>query len=486
MSNPGNLRRFTLATSALVALACGSPPGATEQPNVTSDLGGNVSAIRIEAENYRNGGEGVAYHDTTSSNLGGAYRRDAVDIRASRDVGGGYQVGWMAAGEWLTWDVTVPEATLYTFTARLSSGLSGIKQFTLSVDGADVGTLSFSDAPGWDTFFSRTVGSIQLASGPHVVKLTALTNGFDLNYMDVSYGTGAKGLVFGMYDSAGLSAQGDSTANFRAITDKYLVPAKFKVRRSFNSPASFPDDYSMSAAAHDAALGITSFLSVKPPNGDVQGVIQGHYDARITVLCASMPAGSYLTMYHEPENDMPGQTFSAMFTRFHSVCKAANSKIFVGYVSMAYQWRPGSPTTATPDDWWMGATNTDFLGTDTYIPKWNRQSSLATDPEFARWYQWASAKNVPLVIPEFGVEGSETGGMDDATRGAVIKASLDYLHASTRIEMVLYWNGTPTQYPQQWSITPSADDPQAHPQSLQAWVDAINAYGSTGTNISGR
>jgi hypothetical protein len=36
---------------------------------------------RIEAEDYKSGGEGVAYHDTTSGNSGGAYRSNDVDIQ---------------------------------------------------------------------------------------------------------------------------------------------------------------------------------------------------------------------------------------------------------------------------------------------------------------------------------------------------------------------------------------------------------------------
>src|SRR5690606_14417803 len=38
---------------------------------------------RIEAVHYMKGGEGIAYHDTTSENIGGQYRKDAVDIRVN-------------------------------------------------------------------------------------------------------------------------------------------------------------------------------------------------------------------------------------------------------------------------------------------------------------------------------------------------------------------------------------------------------------------
>ena len=55
----------------------------------------------VNAQDYDNGGEGVAYHDTTAGNNGGAYRSQDVDLEPSSD--GGYDVGWIAAGEWLNY-----------------------------------------------------------------------------------------------------------------------------------------------------------------------------------------------------------------------------------------------------------------------------------------------------------------------------------------------------------------------------------------------
>ena len=56
---------------------------------------------RIEAEDYRIGGEDVGYHDTTTGNQFGEYRDDDVDIGDTIDVGGGYSTGAIASGEWL-------------------------------------------------------------------------------------------------------------------------------------------------------------------------------------------------------------------------------------------------------------------------------------------------------------------------------------------------------------------------------------------------
>jgi probable HAF family extracellular repeat protein len=70
-------------------------PSATPTP-----FGGSAWPIpgTIQAENFDDGGEGVAYHDTSTGNKGGAYRSTDVDIEATSDAGGGHDVGWMAAG----------------------------------------------------------------------------------------------------------------------------------------------------------------------------------------------------------------------------------------------------------------------------------------------------------------------------------------------------------------------------------------------------
>jgi len=77
----------------------------------------------IEAENFDNGGEGVAYHDTTPGNAGGQYRNSDVDIEQSSE--GGYDVGWITAGEWLNYTVAVQSAGVYTVQLRVASPSGG-------------------------------------------------------------------------------------------------------------------------------------------------------------------------------------------------------------------------------------------------------------------------------------------------------------------------------------------------------------------------
>ena len=80
----------------------------------------------VQADNFDNGGEGVAYHTTDTTNLGGAYRpNEGVSIQPTSDPGSGpgsgYNVGWTVAGDWLGYSVNVAAAGNYDITVRIAS-----------------------------------------------------------------------------------------------------------------------------------------------------------------------------------------------------------------------------------------------------------------------------------------------------------------------------------------------------------------------------
>lgn len=137
----------------------------------------------VQFENFDEGGEAVAYHDTTAGNTGGAYRSTDVDITSTSDSGGGYIVGWATAGEWLNYTANVTTAGTYSIDIRTASnGSAGT--FHITVDGTNVtGSLSVPNTGGWQTFRTITKTGVTLAAGQHIVRVVMDTNG----------GTGAVG-----------------------------------------------------------------------------------------------------------------------------------------------------------------------------------------------------------------------------------------------------------------------------------------------------
>jgi uncharacterized repeat protein (TIGR02543 family) len=146
---------------------------------------------RIEAENfkidYRNEGEGWAYHDLTRGNTGNVFRLyDNVDIEATTDIGGGYDVGWIEAGEWLAYTVNIHSSGLYTFTARVASSVSGTKTMNVTIDGVIAATFSFTDASGSQSWRNIVIPNLTMSAGNHELRMVMVTGGFSLNYLDVT------------------------------------------------------------------------------------------------------------------------------------------------------------------------------------------------------------------------------------------------------------------------------------------------------------
>jgi hypothetical protein len=138
----------------------------------------------VQAENFDEGGEGVAYHDADAGNNGGGYRNTDVDVRSCSDTGAGYQVGWTATGEWMKYTVNVAASGNYTLSSRVASGGSG-GTLHIEFDGTNVsGPISIPNTGGYDTWQS-IMQTVNLSAGQHIMKVSYdSSGGFDLNYFD--------------------------------------------------------------------------------------------------------------------------------------------------------------------------------------------------------------------------------------------------------------------------------------------------------------
>ncbi|MCK9795341.1 carbohydrate-binding protein [Isoptericola sp. 4D.3] len=91
-------------------------------------------SVRVQAEDYAPGGEGVAYHDVDAGNRGGLDMRPGDDVDIS-DADGNVRVSWMRGGEWLTYEVEVPRTGTYELSARVSSPYTPAGAYTVAFDG---------------------------------------------------------------------------------------------------------------------------------------------------------------------------------------------------------------------------------------------------------------------------------------------------------------------------------------------------------------
>jgi chitinase len=147
--------------------------------------GGTAASIpgKIEAENYDTGGQGVAYNDLTAGNSGNAYRTDDVDVQATTDTGGGYNIGWVQAGEWVEYTVNVTTASKYTLSARVAATATG-KTFHVELDGVNIsGAISIPNTGAYQTFSTVTVTTPSLTTGQKILRIVMDSPSFNLNYI---------------------------------------------------------------------------------------------------------------------------------------------------------------------------------------------------------------------------------------------------------------------------------------------------------------
>lgn len=208
----GAMSGTTAPSTADPTSSAGTPSPSTG----SAPYGGTASALpgTVQVENYDTGGSLVAYYDTTSANSGGAYRDNNVDIEATTDTGGGYNVGWTKATEWLQYTVNVAASGTYSVDLRVASNGSG-GTFHIAVDGVDkTGSLTVPNTGGWQTWKTITRTGVSLPSGIHLMRLVmdggGATGGIgNFNWVQVRQETTAS---TGGTTASGTSAYGGTPA----------------------------------------------------------------------------------------------------------------------------------------------------------------------------------------------------------------------------------------------------------------------------------
>lgn len=142
----------------------------------------------IRAADFDNGGNGVSYYDTTAGNTGGYHRATDVDIEACAD--GGVNVGWISAGEWLNYTVTVPTSGSYTLDLRVSSP-SGARLNVQFGGSNKTGAVTIPATGGWQSWTTVST-TVNLSAGVQVMRVAFETNG--LNFASIAVrGGGSSG-----------------------------------------------------------------------------------------------------------------------------------------------------------------------------------------------------------------------------------------------------------------------------------------------------
>ncbi|MEM1331735.1 MAG: family 16 glycosylhydrolase [Planctomycetota bacterium] len=188
----------------------GNPTGASQFPQtmevdwvrihrwVQEPFSGIPAAVPgvIQAEEFDFGGDSVAYVDSNpATNNGGQFRpNEGVDIE---DTIGGFNVGWIGAGERLEYTVNVAQAGVYTASFRTASPAGGGAIRLLTGSGIDLsGEVPVEATGGWQNW-GTTEASITLTAGEQVLVIenAGAADRFNLDLVTFAFTTDGCGVA---------------------------------------------------------------------------------------------------------------------------------------------------------------------------------------------------------------------------------------------------------------------------------------------------
>jgi hypothetical protein len=222
------------------------------------------------------------------------------------------------------------------------------------------------------------------------------------------------------------------------IDNKELGGGKLRMSRDFDStiPAVGNEGWQRANAPKH-------FYSMKPPNDDIQGFIEGKYDKEFRAVVKALPPWTNLTVYHEPEDNMDGKTFYKLIKHAHDVAhdeRKDRNDIHVWYVAMSFQWETNSKgNVSTPEGWLDAAKYVDRVGVDVYARD-NNFVDIGRNKGFMAWWNKIAVPAGKIANGKWGIMErgiSRNQGADEQIK--ILQA--DWQWATTHnADIFLYWN----------------------------------------------
>ena len=199
--------------------------------------------------------------------------QQGVQTETTSDAGGGQNVGWIAAGDWMDYDVDVASAGTYEVAFRVAS-----KSATISLDlkkGNTVLTsLSTATTGGWQTWKTVTK-TVTLSAGEQTLRILATGSNWNINWIDFTAASTPPATVpFGDIQDLAASASGCSVElTWTAMDDV----DQFIIRRKVSGDATYTNlayiGGASSSYTDNTVVGNTTYIyQVRPQQGTVKKV----------------------------------------------------------------------------------------------------------------------------------------------------------------------------------------------------------------------
>lgn len=108
-----------------------------------------------------------------------------IDLENTLDIGGGLNVGWMDAGDYLVYYINVLEQGEYTVDYRVAVNASGAEyKLYINDDEIPLITTTFSSTGGWQNWKTVTSDPFILETGTYKITLEITKSGSNLNWLE--------------------------------------------------------------------------------------------------------------------------------------------------------------------------------------------------------------------------------------------------------------------------------------------------------------
>lgn len=119
---------------------------------------------------------------------------------------------------------------------------------------------------------------------------------------------------------------------------------------------------------------------------------RGIWDDRLAALGGEVAGHPIMiVLWHEPEDDMTAAVFVPAFNRGRDAIRRGSPATEVAYAGMAYQWRPGSKTTADGKAWAADLQADRYLIDVYFGNNFASTLTLGTHPGRKRWHDYMIA-----------------------------------------------------------------------------------------------
>lgn len=111
-------------------------------------------------------------------------------------MGGGHNVGWIANGEWLGYELNVPASGQYDLVLRYATNSDSVQQRAEArINGQLVGETDLAYTGGWQSWSEATITNVSLEAGSQTLQLNLFGGLINFNWLEFRPVTPANSLL---------------------------------------------------------------------------------------------------------------------------------------------------------------------------------------------------------------------------------------------------------------------------------------------------